>query len=237
MQFDGKESPDYAGNAVMSTSKYSMIKNYTVLINRCDFVNLDVNHSFDVLSVFKNTFADMIQIENSTFKNITGNIVALDKETDDVGAYNAENVILKNNSFSNVGGAVLQLYRGGNDESTFGPILTVSHCVFDNVGKNSRNRYNASLSTYGVQVNRIENNIFNNSKGIKMHLVVGEPIVTILNNNFYNSDTLVVSGDEKFVEKNSTNFDPKFIENYQLDADSPLIHKATDGLNIGLIQK
>jgi len=237
LQFDGKESPDYAGNAVISTSKYSMIKNYDLIINRCDFVNLDVNHSFDVITVFKNTFANVIQIENSKFKNITGNIVALDKETDDVGVYNAENVTLKNNSFSDIGGTVLQLYRGGTDESTNGPILNVSHCVFDNVGKNIRNRYNASLSMYGVQVNHIENNIFNNSKGIKMHLVVGEPIVTVLNNNFFNTDKMMVSGDEKFIEKNSSNFDPKFKENYQLTSDSPLIHKATDGLNIGLIQK
>jgi poly(beta-D-mannuronate) lyase len=237
LQFDGKESPDYTGNSVISTSKYSMIKNYTILINKCDFTNLNVNHSFDVITVYKNTFADKIQIENSTFKNISGNILAADKETDDVGIYNVENVILKNNSFSNIGGAVLQLYRGGTDESTFGPVLTVSHCVFDNVGKNTRNRYNASLSLYGVQLNTIENNILNNSKGIKMHLVVGGPIVNIFNNNFYATDKMIISGDEKYVEKNSTNLDPKFKENYQLSADSPLIGKGTDGLNIGLIQK
>ena len=110
----------------------------------------------------------------------------MDKETDDVGVYNAENVNLKNNSFSDIGGAVLQLYRGGTDESTFDPVLTVTHCIFDNVGKNSTNRYNASISSYGVQVNRIENNIFNKSKEVKIQLVVGEPIVTILNNNLYN---------------------------------------------------
>lgn len=235
--FDGKESPDYTGNSVISTSKYSMIKNYTILINRCDFVNLNVNHSFDVILVYKNTFADRIQIENSTFKNISGNILAADKETDDVGIYNVENVILKNNIFSNIGGAVLQLYRGGTDESTFGPVLTVSHCVFDNVGKNARNRYNASLSMYGVQVNHIENNSFYNSKGIKMHLVVGGPIVNIFNNNFFNTDKMIITGDEKYIEKNNTNFDPKFKENYQLGVDSPLIGKGTDGLNIGLIQK
>lgn len=236
LQFDGKESPDYAGNSVISTSKYSMNHNYELLINQCDFVNLDVNHSFDVITVYKNTFAEVIQIENSTFKNITGNIVALDKETDDVGVYNAENVILKNNSFTAIGGAVIELYRGGSDESTFGPVLEVSHCIFDNVGKNNRNKYEASISTYGVQVNHIINNIFNNSKGIKMHLVVGQPIVEILNNNFYNTTKMDVSGEEKYNEENTTNFEPKWNEQYQLSVDSPLIGKATDGMNIGLIQ-
>lgn len=237
LALDGQESPDYAGNSVITTSKYSMNQNYNLFIDRCDFTNLDVNHSFDVITVFKNTFADTIQITNSTFKTITGNIVALDKETDDVGVYNAENVIFKNNSFSNIGGAVLQLYRGGTDESTFGPYLEVSHCVFNNVGKDKRNRYNAALSTYGVQVNYIENNIFNNSKGIKMHLVVGEPIVNILNNNFYNTDKMVITGAEKYVEKNSTSLDPQWNESFQLNAGSPLKGKATDSSDLGLTIK
>ena len=235
LEFDGRESPDYAGNAVITTSKYSMINNYNLLIDRCDFVNLDVNHSFDVITIYKNTFAETIKITNSTFKTITGNIVALDKETDDVGVYNAENVILKNNLFSNVGGAVLELYRGGTDESTFGPYLVLSHCVFNNVGNDKRNRYKAAISTYGVQVNYIDNNIFNNSKGIKMHLVVGEPIVNLSNNNFYNSEALKITGDEKYSEKNTTTLDPQLDENFQLKASSPLKGKATDGSDLGLI--
>jgi len=161
----------------------------------------------------------------------------LDKETDDVGVYNAEYVLMKNSVFSNIGGAVIQLYRGGTDESTNGPLLTVAHCVLDNVGKSSRNRYNASISAYGVQVTSIENTIFNNSKGIKMHLVVGDPKVSILNTNFFATDKLKITGEEKYSEENSSYVEPKFIGNYELSPDSPLVHKGTDGLNIGLIQK
>jgi poly(beta-D-mannuronate) lyase len=238
LKFDGAKSPDYAGNAVISTSKNSMIHNYKLFIENCEFENLIVNHSFDVISVSKNTFADTISIQNSTFKNITGHITALDKETDDLGAYNVEYLIMKNNLFSNIQGAALRLYRGGKDESTFGPFLEINHNVFDNVGKGSKNKYNASISLYGVQVNDIINNIFTNSKPIKMHLVVGEPIVNIFNNNLYKTENVEVTGDEKYTIENLWTVDPQFSENsYQLSPNSPLIKKGTDGLNLGLISK
>jgi len=238
IKFDGANAPDYAGNAVIRTSKNSMNENYKLFINNCDFENLVVNHSFDVVKVSKNTFADTLSIQNSSFKNITGHIVALDKETEDVGAYNAEYLIIKNNVFKDVQGTALRLYRGGTDESTFGPFLELEHNVFDNVGNGKRNKYNAAISLYGVQENDISNNIFINSKAINMHLVVGEPIVNVLNNDFYNSDKMVVTGDQKYTVENVWNLIPNFIENtYQLSDKSELKGKATDGSNLGLISK
>ncbi|MEO9512811.1 MAG: chondroitinase-B domain-containing protein [Flavobacteriaceae bacterium] len=235
--FDGEESPDRTGNSVISTSKYSMNKNYKLFVENCEFNNLDVNHSFDAVRVYKNTFADTISINNSKFKTISGNVIALDRETDDIGIYNAEYVIMKNNVFSDVGGAALRLHRGGKDESTFGPFLEMDHCVFDNVGNDKRNRYKASISLYGVQVIDIRNNVLNNSEGIGMHLVVGEPIVNILNNNFFNGDTVNVTGDEKYTLHNSWSLHPGF-ENerdYTLKSSSSLIGKATDGGNLGIV--
>ncbi len=152
IKFDGASSPDYAGNSVISTSKNSMLENYKLFIDNCDFENFIVNHSFDVLRVAKGTFADTISIQNSRFKNITGHIAALDTETDDIGAYNVEYFIMKNNSLKDVQGAALRLYRGGKDESTFGPFLEMEHNVLDNVGYGSKNKYEAALSLYGVQV-------------------------------------------------------------------------------------
>ena len=212
-----------------------MNKNYKLFIDDCDFVNLDVNHSYDAIRVYKNTFADTISIKNSKFKTISGNVIALDKETDDIGIYNAEYVIYKNNSFTDIGGAALRLHRGGKDESTFGPFLEMDHNVFDNVGFDDRNKYGAAISLYGVQVIEIENNIFNKTKGINMHLVVGEPIVNVLNNNFYNSEKLTVTGDQKYTSENLWEMDPKFSEkNYELQSDSPLKGRGTDGEDLGL---
>lgn len=236
--FDGAKAPDYAGNSVIRTSKNSMNNNYKLFINKCNFKNLIVNHSFDVVKVSQNTFADTLSIQNSTFNNITGHIVALDKETDDIGAYNAEYVIMKNNVFKDVQGVALRLYRGGTDESTFGPFLEIDHNVFDNVGHGKRNKYNAAISLYGVQVNDITNNIFNNSKAMSMYLVVGEPIVNIFNNNLYNSDEIEILGDQKYTVENLWKLNPNFTEGtYLLSEKSPLIKKGTDGLDLGIISK
>jgi poly(beta-D-mannuronate) lyase len=236
--FDGTKSPDYAGNSVISTSKNSMLDNYKLFIDNCEFIDMVVNHSFDVLRVSKGTFADTISIQNSTFKNISGHIAALDKETDDIGAYNVEYMLMKNNTVTDMQGAALRLYRGGKDESTFGPFLEVDHNVFNNVGFGKKNKYNAAMSLYGVQVNDIQNNNFNNTKGLKMHLVVGEPIVNVVNNNYYKSGDIEVTGDEKYTIANLYNIESKFKEGtFQLSENSSLIGKGTDQKEIGIIAK
>ncbi len=233
--FDGAKSPDYAGNSVISTSKNSMIDNYKLFIDNCEFKDLIVNHSFDVLRAAKGTFADTISIQNSTFKNITGNIAALDNETDDIGAYNVEYFLMKNNTITELQGAALRLYRGGKDESTFGPFLEIEHNVFDQVGLGAKNKYDAAVSLYGVQEIEIKDNIFIDSKPINMHLVVGEPIVQIRNNNFYNSDTMIVTGDQKYMIENQWSLPPGFSDGtYDLRNDSPLKGKATDGSDLGI---
>ncbi|AIZ43186.1 chondroitinase-B domain-containing protein [Cellulophaga baltica] len=236
--FDGTKSPDYAGNSVISTSKNSMLDNYKLFIDNCEFKDMVVNHSFDVLRVSKGTFADTISIQNSTFKNISGHIAALDKETDDIGAYNVEYMLMKNNTVTDMQGAALRLYRGGKDESTFGPFLEVDHNVFNNVGFGKKNKYNAAMSLYGVQVNDIQNNNFNNTNGLKMHLVVGEPIVNVVNNNYYKSGDIEVTGDEKYTIANLYNIESEFKEGtFQLSENSSLIGKGTDQKEIGIIAK
>ena len=236
--FDGAKSPDYAGNSVISTSKNSMTDNYKLFIDKCEFKDLTVNHSFDVLRVSKGTFADTISIQNSSFRNITGSIAALDRETDDIGAYNVEYFLMKNNTITELQGAALRLYRGGKDESTFGPFLEIDHNVFDNVGFGQKNKYEAAISLYGVQETDIKNNIFKDSKAIDMHLVVGEPIVNIRNNALSNSEKLKVTGDQKYTVENQWYLDPKFSgESYELSSGSPLKGKATDGSDLGLLSE
>lgn len=238
IKFDGASSPDYAGNSVISTSKNSMIENYKLFIDNCDFENMVVNHSFDILRVAKGTFADTISIQNSKFKNITGHIAALDTETDDIGAYNVEYFIMKNNILKDIQGTVLRLYRGGKDESTFGPFLEMDHNVLDNVGYGSKNKYEAAMSLYGVQVIAIENNIFNKTKPINIHLVVGEPMVNILNNNFYDSGKIIITGDEKYNLQNLWDLKPDFDgQSYKLLKDSALKGKGTDKLDLGIFDK
>ncbi|MBQ4821006.1 chondroitinase-B domain-containing protein [Aquimarina sp. MMG016] len=237
--FDGKEAPDYSGNAVIRTSKYSMNKNYQLLIDHCDFKNLDINHSYDVIKVFKNTMADKISITNSSFRNITGNILSLDKEIGENGIFNAEFVTLRNNIFSDIDGTILNLVRDGRDESTFGPFLTFDHNVVDNVGHGKRNKSKKSISLIGVQNAIIKNSIFRNSKGIQMHLVVGGPIAKIHHNNFFNSEEVTVTGDQKYEIYKQWSLEPGFKSpiTYQLGKKSDLLAKGDDGLALGIINK
>lgn len=176
---DGAECPDYAGNAVVSTSRYSMNKNYKLFINNCKFKDLDVNHSFNILKVYKNTFADSILIENSQFSDVSGTILELNQESEDIGIYNAEFVILNNNSFKNIGKEIVNLHRGGSDESTFGPLLYIDHCTFEKIGYGPKNKVGNAFTLHGVQKTIITNSVFDNIKTFDIYHTVGEPITQI----------------------------------------------------------
>ena len=219
--FNASEAPDYAGNSVISTSNYSMNKNYTLLVEGCTFENLNINHSFDAIKVYKNTVADTISITNSVFKNITGDVLALDKEIGENGIFNAEFVILKNNTFTNIEGAVLNLVRDGKDESTFGPFLTFEKNKLDNVGYGSRNKNKKSITLIGVQNTVIADNTFMNSKGIHMHLVVGGPVAKIHHNTFIKTEKLIVTGTEPYQI-----FDNSYSEVMSIDISKYKINKS-----------
>jgi len=193
LTFEGEECDDKPNNTVIRTSRYSMSRNYKLLIDNCDVNNLDVNHSFSFLKIYKNTFADSISITNTSFNNVTGHILSLDKETDDIGIYNVENVVLNNCSFKDIGGTVLNLHRGGRDESTFGPILEMNKCRLINVGKDKRNKSRSSVNLHGVQYAEIMDCDFGNSRPLKIHLVVGEPVTKMKNCKFEKTEKIVTN--------------------------------------------
>jgi len=176
---DGAESPDQAGNSVVQTSRYSMNRNYSLAVRDCKVTNLDVNHTFNFLKVYKNTFADSIEILNTEMTNVTGSILSLDKETDDLGIYNAENVIIKDSKFTDIEGSVANIRRGGTDESTFGPIVVIEGNEFTNTGLGNRNKTEASLKFHGVQKLHISNSNWATSAPLELYLTNGEPITVI----------------------------------------------------------
>ena len=197
----GDECDDYSGNSVIRSSRYSMINNYKLKLKNCDFLNLDINHSFDVLRVYKNSFADSIELINCKFENISGNVLNLDKEFEDVGIYNVENVRIEQCQFKDIGGVAIKLYRGGRDESTFGPILELSNSTFENIGFDKRNKNDASIMLHGVQYADINNSNFKNTKKIDLHLVVGDPVIKLRNINLEDCEK-IVSNDDAYIEEN-----------------------------------
>ena len=108
----------------------------------------------------------------------------MNKEIEDLGIYNAEYVTLKGNSFDNVQGALVNLYRGGTDESTFGPHFEMTKNTIKNSSQGKRNKSASSLYLHGVQVTNIVNNTFDNSAIVTIKHTVGEPKTVLKNNKF-----------------------------------------------------
>jgi len=184
LNISGKDSPDNAGNSVIRTSPYSMLDNYRLEIIDSHFTDIDINHSFNIVSVSKGTFADNILIKDSSFKDVTGSVLKLNKEDDDYGIYNAEYVTIENSQFENVGQELITFYRGGTDESTFGPHLDISASNFVSIGADKRNKSKSSLLLHGVQVTNISGNTFKDSRPFIVNHTVGEPKTKITKNTF-----------------------------------------------------
>ena len=180
----GRAAPDVAGNSAIRTSRYSMSNNYMLIVRNSTVENLDTNHSFHFFSLAKHTFADRIEIADSSFRNITGHVLSLDKETDDLGIYNGEYISIAGSSFRNVGGAVADIYRGGTDESTFGPHFELRRSSLESVGNGPRNRSGASVRLHGVQATDIADNEFVDSQPVRVTLTVGEPVTAMARNRF-----------------------------------------------------
>ncbi|MYA29773.1 MAG: alginate lyase [Gammaproteobacteria bacterium] len=184
LEISGAASPDISGNSVVRTSRYSMTSNYGLLVDDCSVSDLDVNYLFNFFLVAKNTFANEIRITRSEFSDITGSVISLSREIDDLGRYNGEVISVVESRFTNIGGAVVDIYRGGTDESTFGPRLEIRSSVLDSVGHNTRNKTAASIRLLGVQVADIHDNEFIDSLPIRVTHTVGDPITRIGGNRF-----------------------------------------------------
>ncbi|MDB9790982.1 alginate lyase, partial [Gammaproteobacteria bacterium] len=185
------EAPDSSGNSVIRTNK-SITDNYKIIISDSNIVDLNINHSFNFISPSKSSFADLIEISNTNFLNITGSVVLLNMENEDYGIYNAEYITIKNSLFKDIEGSIVNIYRGGTDESTFGPHLKILNSTIVNAGNGKRNKSRSSLNIHGVQVTNIENNTFEKSTPINVIHTVGEPVTKIINNTFSNTSGVKV---------------------------------------------
>jgi poly(beta-D-mannuronate) lyase len=101
--------------------------------------------------------ADSIVIRNSAFLYNNVDYIVMKEETDDKGYYNAEKIVLDNNQFEHTKGALLNIYRGGNDESTMGPQLSVTGNRFLKCSINGDAPF---IQLTGVQKTRFINNTF-----------------------------------------------------------------------------
>ena len=180
----GRAAPDVAGNSAIRTSRYSMLNNYMLIVENTTVADLNTNHSFNFFTLAKHTFADRIEITDSNFTDVTGHILELNKETDDLGLYNGEYVSITGSSFRNIEGAIADIYRGGTDESTFGPHFELRSSSLESVGNGSRNKSAASVRLHGAQDTDIVDNEFVDSQPVRLTHIVGEPVTVLSRNRF-----------------------------------------------------
>ena len=129
---------------------------YNLTINNCSFQNFNRDNGCQaIFYAFKSMMADSIVVNNNSFINNNCNFFSMKDEKEDKGYYNAEKIIIRHNNFNSQTGSLLNIYRGGSDESTLGPDLTFSHNKLVNC-----NAADPLIILTGVQVSNIFSNNF-----------------------------------------------------------------------------
>lgn len=187
LRITGINSPNSRGNSVVSTRSTGMLTNYRFEMINSIVEQLKTHHQFHFFDSGNRAFADEINISHSLFSHISGDLFRLDKETDDRGIYNVEYLTLSHNQFEHIQGSVASVYRGGKDESTFGPHVSIKHNQFNDVAMGKHHLSGALITLHGVQVSQIDHNSFSDSAAIVVEHTVGEPKTNITNNKLINS--------------------------------------------------
>lgn len=174
----GADAPDETGNAVIRVAPGSSAANFDLVLEGVEVRDLTVNRGFSVIALGKGVMADRILLRDVRVANITGSVISAAAETDDRGTYNAELVQIEGGAFSRIGGSVVDLYRGGTDESTFGPRLVIKGASFEGVGSAER----PSILMRGVQHAELVDNTLTDSGAISFSHRVGEPVLAVAGN-------------------------------------------------------
>ncbi|HEV7780084.1 MAG TPA: hypothetical protein VGO58_02405, partial [Chitinophagaceae bacterium] len=147
-----------AGHLISSDTAGSSA-HYTVVVRNCSITKLGIDTRCKaIFYAYKSIIADSIIFSGNLFSHSSADGIMMADEKDDKGYYNAEKISVTNNSFDGQLGTLLNIYRGGNDESTLGPQL-----IFANNQVRDCHTGVGTLMTFtGVQVTNIINNQFFN---------------------------------------------------------------------------
>jgi len=178
LEITGAAAPDGKGNSVISTSAVAGSGNHLLSLKNVRIEALDLNGGFSVVSAAKGSFFDRIDVAGSHFQDVSGIVFKLDQETDDYGIYNSEFLTIVDSIFESVGGPIASVYRGGTDESTFGPHVDVSGSHFIDVG----GRNMPLMVLHGIQKGSFADNRVSNSLPLSITFTTGLPIFKVSGN-------------------------------------------------------
>ncbi len=209
--------------AGVSTAR-DMIRPYNLWIDNCEFYNFGEGGFFAVKGT-QATFAGRVEIRNSVFRDLSGDAINYAAERDDKGRYNADDMVIENCSFHRILGLPINIYRGGSDESTAGPYVTIRRCNFEDCCNKERG---SVMRLVGPQVLDITGCNFSNSgrggRSIRLDEATWEK-VSISDCNFWNAGG-ILSMTGNAVKGKLYELEPAYVDAAHFDfaqqADSPL---------------
>ncbi|MFI3289750.1 MAG: polysaccharide lyase 6 family protein [Rikenellaceae bacterium] len=208
--FSGVLEPGKSLASAGVSSDKIMIECYNLYVDNCEFVDFNEGRFFSIRGT-KSTFAQKIVIKNTQFRNLSGDAINFASERDDIGRYNAEDMLIENCSFQRLLGIPINIYRGGSDESTAGPFVVIRGCNFEDSCNRERG---SAIRMMGPQWARIEDCNFSNSGRGAFSVRLDETNfedVKVSHCNFYNSGG-VLSMTGKVVEGELTEIEPQYTD-------------------------
>ena len=209
----GAEAPDATGNAVIASSAATPPVNFLLELDDVQVSDLAVNRAFDVIALGKGALAERVTITNSRFADIAGRVLAGDAETDDLGRYNTEAVTVTGSDFARISGPLIALYRGGSDESTFGPRLVFENNQVADSGTRPITDPAAILMLTGVQDIRIVRNRFARTAPVRIVHTTGSPLTRIEGNSAEETPAPIIASARPGVTPQQTITGNGFAEN------------------------
>ncbi|WP_297706076.1 chondroitinase-B domain-containing protein [uncultured Eudoraea sp.] len=164
--------------------KENMFTHFGLSVSDCDIADFKY-----ALKVYKESFAERITFDNTSFLNCE-NGLELSEETNDKGDYNAEYLTINNCNFNGVKANVIDYYRGGYDESTVGGNLVVANSMFTKCGAKEEN--GILINTYGIVNVDISGNQFMDNRVKLIARLWGAKNNTYSNNEIKNSGEFIV---------------------------------------------
>ena len=222
--FSGRlEDGKALAKAGISTAR-DMIRPYNLWVDNCAFYDFGEGGFFAVKGT-QATFAGRVEIRNSIFRDLSGDAINYAAERDDKGRYNADDMVIENCSFYRILGLPINIYRGGSDESTAGPYVTIRRCNFEDCCNKERG---SVMRLVGPQVLDIEGCNFSNSgrggRSIRLDEATWEK-VSISACNFWQAGA-ILSMTGKAVKGELYELEPVYVDAAHYDfaqrEDSPL---------------
>lgn len=193
LTFDGVLTPGRSLARSGISTAADMIQPYNLVVSGCTFRNFGES-GFIPVKGLKGTFAETVTIRDCTFEALSGDAINYAAELDDKGRYNADDMIIENCRFNRILGLPVNIYRGGSDESTAGPYVTLRNCVFDDCCNKVRG---SVVRIIGAQVlDIVGNNFISSGRGgysIRLDEAPWEK-VSVRKNRFSNSGGILSNG-------------------------------------------